>query len=86
MPRELKVLGTGCPRCVSLAENAEKAARELGIDYVLEKVTDLDAIMSWGVMMTPALVIDGKVVSSGVYVYRLQAGTEVQSRKMIFMR
>lgn len=65
MPRELKVLGTGCPRCVSLAENAEKAARELGIDYVLEKVTDLDAIMSWGVMMTPALVIDGKVVSSG---------------------
>jgi len=65
VPRELKVLGTGCPRCVSLAENAEKAARELGIDYVLEKVTDLDAIMSWGVMMTPALVIDGKVVSSG---------------------
>jgi small redox-active disulfide protein 2 len=65
VPRELKVLGTGCPRCVSLAENAEKAARELGVDYVLEKVTDLDAIMSWGVMMTPALVIDGKVVSSG---------------------
>ena len=61
MVKKLQVLGPGCPRCNALAEAAEKAARELGIDFELEKVTDIEAIMDFGVMMTPALVVDGEV-------------------------
>jgi small redox-active disulfide protein 2 len=61
----IQVLGTGCPKCTKLAENAEAAARALGIDYTLEKVTDLGRIMDFGVMMTPALVIDGQVRAAG---------------------
>jgi len=63
--RRIQVLGMGCPKCRKLAANAETAARELGIDYQLEKVTDIEAIMGFGVMMTPALAVDGKVVVSG---------------------
>ena len=65
MKVEMKVLGTGCVKCENLAANAEKAAEGLGLDYSLEKVTDLNDIMSYGVMLTPALVVDGKVVCSG---------------------
>lgn len=63
--RTIKVLGTGCPKCRKLAENAEAAAKDLSIDYELEKVTDINHIMNFGVMMTPALAVDGKVVLSG---------------------
>ena len=63
--RKLQVLGTGCPKCKKLAENAEAAAKGLGIEYTLEKVTDITEIMKLGVMMTPALVVDGKVKVSG---------------------
>ena len=63
--KEIKVLGTGCPKCKKLAENAEAAAKELGIDVELEKVTDINQIMGFGVMMTPALVVDGDVKSAG---------------------
>jgi small redox-active disulfide protein 2 len=59
--KKLQILGPGCVRCNALAEAAEKAARELGIECELEKVTDIEAIMDFGVMMTPALVIDGEV-------------------------
>jgi len=62
---KIQVLGTGCPNCNKLAENAEAAARELGIDYEIEKVTDLKEIMSFGVMMTPALAVDGEVKVAG---------------------
>jgi small redox-active disulfide protein 2 len=62
---KIQVLGTGCPKCKKLAETAEAAARELGLDYELEKVTDLNAIMNFGVMLTPALAIDGEVKVSG---------------------
>lgn len=62
---KISILGTGCPKCKKLAENAEIAAKELSVDYNLEKVTDINQIMGFGVMMTPALAIDGKVVSSG---------------------
>jgi small redox-active disulfide protein 2 len=62
---KLKVLGTGCPKCATLALNADVAARSLGLDYVLEKVTDLDAIVEAGVMSTPGLAIDGEVKSVG---------------------
>jgi len=62
---KIQVLGTGCPKCKKLAENAEAAAKGLGIEYTLEKVTDITEIMRLGVMMTPALVVDGKVKVSG---------------------
>ena len=59
--KTLQILGTGCPKCKKLAEHAEAAARELGIEYELTKVTDIKEIMGFGVMMTPALVVDGQV-------------------------
>ena len=59
--KKIQVLGTGCPKCAKLAENAEAAAKALGIEYQIEKVTDIAQILSFGVMMTPALVVDGKV-------------------------
>ena len=61
----VKILGTGCPKCKKLEENTRVAINELGISATVEKVTELDKIMDYGVMMTPALVIDEKVVSSG---------------------
>ena len=57
----IQVLGPGCPKCKKLAENAEAAAKALGIDYRLEKITDIRKITAFGVMMTPALVVDGIV-------------------------
>jgi len=59
--RKIQILGTGCPKCKKLAENAEAAAKELGIEYQLEKVTELNEIMKFGVMVTPALAVDGQV-------------------------
>lgn len=59
--KKLQVLGTGCTKCKKMAENAEAAAKALGIEYTLEKVTDLKEIMTFGVMMTPALAVDGVV-------------------------
>lgn len=59
--KELKILGTGCPKCKKLAENTEAAAKELGIEYEMSKVTDISEIMKYGVMMTPALVVNGDV-------------------------
>ncbi|MHC4563558.1 MAG: thioredoxin family protein [Planctomycetota bacterium] len=57
----LQILGTGCPKCEKLAANAEAAAKAAGIEYEIEKVTDLNEIMTFGVMMTPALAVDGAV-------------------------
>jgi small redox-active disulfide protein 2 len=61
----IQILGTGCPKCKKLAENAESAVKDLGIEYELEKVTQINDIMAMGVMMTPALVIDGEVQVTG---------------------
>jgi len=63
--RKLQILGPGCPKCRQLAENAEAAVKDLGIDYELEKVTDINEIMKFGVMITPALVVDGEVKAAG---------------------
>ena len=63
--KTLQILGPGCPRCGKLAEATEEAAKSLGIEYRLEKVTDITAILSFGVMTTPALAVDGKVRLSG---------------------
>ncbi len=57
----LQILGSGCANCVRLANNVETAAKELGMEFTMEKVTDMQAIMRAGVMRTPALVVDGKV-------------------------
>ena len=62
---EIKVLGTGCPKCKKLSEAAQAAVSELGLDASIEKVEDINAIMGYGVMMTPALVVDGAVKSVG---------------------
>ena len=63
--KKIMVLGTGCAKCNKLAEEAVKAAMDLNIKYDFEKVTDIQKIMEFGVMMTPALVIDGEVKVSG---------------------
>lgn len=63
--KKLQILGTGCAKCATLAANTEAAAKELGIAYQLEKVSDLKQIMAFGVMTTPALVVDGVVKVSG---------------------
>lgn len=63
--KKLQILGMGCKKCVLLTAHAEAAAKELGIDYEIEKVTDLNTIIDMGVMSTPALAIDGSVVLSG---------------------
>jgi len=62
---KIQILGPGCWRCEALKKNTEAAAKELGIDYQIEKVTNIKEIMSVGVMMTPALVVDGKVKVAG---------------------
>ncbi len=62
---KIAILGTGCPKCEQLAQNVAAAVTELGLNAEIEKITDITAIMSAGVMMTPALTIDGQVKSQG---------------------
>ena len=61
----LQILGSGCPKCQTLAQNAQAAIDEVGVEASVEKVTDMDKIMDMGVAMTPALAIDGEVKSVG---------------------
>ena len=63
--KTLQILGTGCPTCNKLAEMTRQAATELGLDFELEKVTQIDRILSFDVPGTPALVVDGIVRSAG---------------------
>jgi len=63
--KKLQILGPGCPKCKMLAELTETAANDLGIEYEIEKVTDISEIMKFGVMMTPALAVDGQVKAVG---------------------
>ena len=58
---KIEILGTGCPKCQALAANAKAAADKLGVPYELTKVTQINDIMKRGVMLTPALAIDGQV-------------------------
>lgn len=62
---KIQILGTGCPKCKKLAETVEQVAKELKLDYEIEKITNINEIMAFGVMITPALVVNGKVMSSG---------------------
>ena len=63
--KKIQILGTGCKKCMTLAETADAAAKALGLEYTLEKVTNLNDIASFGVMFTPALVVDGQVKVAG---------------------
>jgi len=62
---EIKVLGSGCSNCNKLYETALKAVEQSGVQAEVEKIEEIDQIMSYGVMLTPALVIDGNVMSTG---------------------
>ena len=63
--KKIQILGTGCPKCNQLYQNAKAAVEESGIEAEVEKVTSLNNIMAFGVMVTPALAIDGQVKASG---------------------
>ncbi len=63
--KKVQILGTGCPKCRALAANAEVAAAEAGAEVEIEKVTDVNRMMQMGIMVTPALVIDGQVKAVG---------------------
>ena len=63
--KKIQILGTGCPKCRALTANAEQAVKELGIEAVVEKVEKIMDIMKFGVMITPALAVDGTVKSAG---------------------
>ncbi len=62
---KIQILGTGCAKCIKLTHNAEEAVKQAGVAAEVEKVTDLNKIMDYGVMMTPGFVIDGQVKSVG---------------------
>jgi small redox-active disulfide protein 2 len=72
--KRVQVLGPGCPSCQKLASLVEETAREIGVECEIEKVTDIEQIVSCGVMATPALVVDGKVLVTG----RVPTGEEVK--------
>ncbi|MDT8367287.1 MAG: thioredoxin family protein [bacterium] len=63
--KKIQILGTGCPKCNQLAERTQRAATELGLKFELVKVTDINDIISFGVMATPALAVDGEVKVTG---------------------
>ncbi|MBN1269387.1 MAG: TM0996/MTH895 family glutaredoxin-like protein [Kiritimatiellae bacterium] len=65
MTKKIQILGTGCPKCKQLTANAEAAAKELGIECEIDKVTEINEIMKFGVMMTPGLAVDGEIKSGG---------------------
>jgi len=62
---KIEILGSGCPKCKQLTANAEAAVKELSITAEIVKVAEIDKIIGYGVMITPALVVDGSVVSAG---------------------
>jgi len=62
---KIEILGTGCPKCKKVTENAETAVKELGIDVEIVKVQEINEIMKRGVMLTPAIAIEGEVKASG---------------------
>jgi small redox-active disulfide protein 2 len=63
--KEIKILGTGCPRCDQLAAAAKQAADQLGFDYQLIKIREISEFPSYGLMLTPGLVVDGRLLVQG---------------------
>ena len=72
--KKIQILGTGCAKCQKLAEVTKQAADSLGLDYEMEKVTDINQIMGFGVMNTPGLAVDGKVLVAG----KVPSQTEIE--------
>jgi len=72
--KKLQVLGPGCPKCIELAKRTDEAAKAVGGEFEVEKVTELNKIMAFGIFMTPALVVDGqvKVVGKVPSVYEIK--------------
>ncbi len=62
---KIQILGTGCPKCKKLAELVEASVKELGLNCEIEKVTDIMKILDFGVMSTPGLAVDGKILAAG---------------------
>ena len=79
----IKILGTGCKKCVALGENAKAAAQAAEINAKIEKITDIVAIASYGIMSTPGLVIDEKVVSSGRVLSASEIGAFLKSPRVL---
>ena len=71
--KKIQILGTGCPKCKLLMANAEAAVKAIGVEATIEKVEKIQDILKFGVMTTPALVVDGKVVSYGKVLTKEQA-------------
>ena len=63
--KNIKILGTGCKKCEKLYNQADQAARELELEYTIEKITEIDKIMDYGIMITPALVVNEEVKIAG---------------------
>jgi small redox-active disulfide protein 2 len=63
--KTIQILGTGCPKCQKLTENAKAAASQLGLEHQIQKVAEIQEMMKFGVMMTPALAVDGQVKAVG---------------------
>ena len=63
--KKIQILGTGCAKCTKLAENTRQAADSLGMEYEMIKVSDINEIMAFGIMTTPGLAVDGKVLLVG---------------------
>jgi len=78
---DIKILGSGCAKCIKLYENTLAAAGETGIEASIEKVTDMAAIASWGVMSTPALVLDERVAVMGRVPSKEQIKVLLQARR-----
>lgn len=81
--RKILVLGGGCSKCHELEANAQRALSELGLDDKVELITDYSVIASYGVMSTPALVVDGKVVSCGKVLKPAQAANLIKEVRQL---
>lgn len=78
---KIQILGSGCPKCRLLEQHAREAVAELGVPAEIEKVTDTNAIMEMGVMMTPALAIDGVIKSVGKVLLKDQIAAFIKAGK-----
>ena len=77
----INILGTGCPNCAKLENNTREAVKELNLEAVVEKITDIETIVGYGIMSTPALVVDNKIICSGRVPDSEEIKTMIQEQK-----